>query len=74
MQLGDRYIFTPYAFCEGQDDSTPGKRTRTKETVTGRIVYIHPKGRFFTVEAVVHGHALRESFDLDQRPERGARQ
>lgn len=74
MQLGDRYSFTPYAFCEGQDDSTPGKRPRTKETVTGRIVYIHPKGRFFTVEAVVHGHALRESFGSVEQPKRSGQQ
>lgn len=30
--------------------------------MTGRIVYIHPKGRYFTLEAVVHGHTIRESF------------
>lgn len=63
-------MFTPYAFCEGQDDSIPGKRPRTKATVTGRIVYIHPKGRFFTVEAVVQGHSIRESFHLNKQPER----
>lgn len=28
----------------------------------GRVVYIHPERRYFTLEAMVNGYAIRESF------------
>lgn len=31
-------------------------------TMTGTVVYVHPKGRFHTVEFQVRGGTVRESF------------
>lgn len=61
MRVGDKYSFTPTAFEGEKDGALPGKTQKPRQ-VTGRIIYIHPKRRYFTAEAVVNGQTIRESF------------
>lgn len=43
-------------------------RERQKKCVAAVVVYIHPEGRFFTAEWVVHGDVkMRESFGIGNR-------
>lgn len=36
--------------------------TKNKQLKKGRVVYIHPRGRFVTVEFDFHGKKVRECF------------
>lgn len=65
MQIGDSYTWTPTAF-EGEASGTDSrdKRLRRARSVTGRIVYIHPQGRYFMAEAKVGNAVLRECFPM----------
>ena len=56
IAIGSEYRFTPSGFTEEKDSKSRGM------TLLGRVVYIHPQRRYFTVEAVLHGIAIRESF------------
>lgn len=40
----------------GVDNSDPGR------LMTGRVIYIHPKGRFYTVEFPVGSRTFRENY------------
>lgn len=55
MSIGDRVQVKP---C-----SEGGARG----VVMGRVVYIHPQHRYFTVEFDAGGGKLRESFPFDHR-------
>ena len=60
IKLGDRRTVKPVTF------SVTGKDGKEK-AVSGRVVYIHPKGRFCTLEfevGVLEAVKLRESFKL----------
>lgn len=63
IKLGAEYRFTPSAFV-GELDSAG---ERKKREVVGHIIYIHPARRFFTVEAAIHSHTIRESFLIIDR-------
>ena len=53
---GDTVTVRPVTFGSGCE--SPGGRLRT-----GKVVYVHPKGRFFTAEFEVGtGRKIRESF------------
>lgn len=58
IAIGRSYRFRPSAFVQ--------EKNADKESgvLTGRIVYIHPKRRFFTVEAEIHGMKISESFKI----------
>ena len=57
MELGDRVKRVPETF--GLSEHTgPGARP----ALTGTVVYIHPKGRYHTVEFILRGGRVRESF------------
>lgn len=66
MEIGDKYPFWPEAFCDEQSGALPGKSAQTRQLI-GRVIYIHPERRYFTVEAVVNGQAIRESFHFNQK-------
>lgn len=59
MQVGDTITFVPH-FMEGELRERHGKRQRPRE-VTGTVVWIHPKRRFFEVEYILNGTKLRQS-------------
>lgn len=64
MKLGDTYTWTPAAWA-GEISATPrGGKQIIPRSVTGRIIYIHPDRRYFTVEAVVIGGTIRESIKI----------
>ena len=60
IKIGDQYRFVPSAFV-GEKPSGTGKYEIPHE-LNGRVVYIHPERRFFTVEAELNGSKIRESF------------
>lgn len=59
-KLGQKVRFVPSCF-EGQKLTGPGGKLLDR-TLTGRVVYIHPKNRFYTVAAKCGDGVLRESF------------
>ena len=63
MRLGDKYTWRP-STDDGHKDARQGSR-RTPEDkhkqVTGRIIYIHPRRRFFVAEALFAHGRLREA-------------
>lgn len=56
MKVGDKVSRRPVSFGEREDRLAP------RPVMTGRIVYIHPKGRFHIVEFDTPGGPIRESF------------
>ena len=61
IKLGDRRSVHPVTFDPGQ--TKEGKQ----KTATGRVVYVHPKGRFCTLEFEIgarSGATIRERFQL----------
>lgn len=65
MQIGDSYTWTPAAFeGEASGSDSRDKRLRRTRSVTGRIVYIHPRRRYFLAEAKVGDAVIRECFPI----------
>lgn len=58
MKLGDPVLRTPETFY----DSDPKEGKANRHPITGEVIYIHPKGRYHTVEFETRGGKLRESF------------
>ena len=66
MRVGDKLVWTPSGF----DHEVSGQRAdrqRKLRSVTGRIVYIHPAGRYYLAEARVGGAVIRECFPMKNR-------
>ena len=66
MRVGDKLVWTPSGF----DHEVSGERAdrqRKLRSVTGRIVYIHPAGRYYLAEARVGGAVIRECFPMKKR-------
>ena len=61
MKLGDK-IEKKVRWTEVQEG--PRGRTTMKQrgTAIGKVVYIHPRGRFYTLEFAFPGGKFRESF------------
>ena len=57
MKLGDKVMRLPETFTDSGEDKRSLRRT-----VAGRVVYIHPKGYYHTVEFELNGGHVRESF------------
>ena len=69
--IPDIRVGQPYSFIP---TSCPGSFTRTREDehrrLTGRVVYVHPKGRYFLVEAETsRGQVIRECFQMTGGPD-----
>lgn len=57
MKVGDIVTRRPITFNEKEGEgNTPVKAMK------GRVVYVHPKGRYHTVEFQLRDGVLRESF------------
>lgn len=56
MKVGDKVLRQPVSFWERDDNHSP------KHFLPGRVVYIHPKGRFHIVEFETDGGKIREAF------------
>ena len=68
MQIGDKVRFTPaVSACETREGAH-GPRL-APQRVTGRVVYIHPRHRFYIVEWEIGGRRLRESRYFDSGEE-----
>lgn len=57
MKLGQRVTRYPETFHERD-----GERNAPRKATSGRVVYIHPQGRYHTVEFELRGGKVRESF------------
>ena len=59
-KLGQKVRFVPSCF-ENQKLTGPGGKLLDR-TLTGRVIYIHPKHRFYVVAARCGDAVIRESF------------
>ena len=68
MEIGDQITWLPAAFEGDKSRLKPGRseKLRRTQSVTGRIVYIHPKRRYFVAEAPLGDSVIRESFVIVQ--------
>lgn len=57
MKIGQIVERLPETICEMDD-----KARAIKKPLRGRVVYIHPKGRYHTVEFELRGGKVRETF------------
>ena len=57
MKLGDKVMRLPETFTDSGEDKRSLRRP-----VVGRVVYIHPKGHYHTVEFELNGGHVREIF------------
>lgn len=62
VRVGDKKQFVPSEFnaTTKMKDLATGKEV--SKSVVGRVVYVHPTGRYYTVEATVGDYTFRESF------------
>ena len=56
VKLGDRFSRKPAGFVAGEGDWC------WPVTLVWTVIYINPRTRYYTAEAVCHGSKLRESF------------
>lgn len=61
MKIGDAKTFVPSAFSELSRDGAQ-KRYSHPAHVKGKIIAINWRHRHFTVEGVVSGHIIRETY------------
>ena len=66
VKIGDKKVFVPAAFNGQIKVKNPVTGKPCEKSVAGRVVYIHPTGRYYTVEAKIEGHTIRESFGGDE--------
>ena len=62
VKIGDKKEFVPAAFNGQIKVKDPATGKECAKSVVGRVVYIHPTGRYYTVEAETEGRMIRESF------------
>ena len=62
VKIGDKKEFVPEAFNGQIKVKNPATGKECAKSVIGRVVYIHPAGRYYTVEANLDGRVIRESF------------
>lgn len=58
MTIGQKVVRTPESFYDTDLKSGKGN----KRPMSGRVCYIHPAGRYHTVEFQTRGGVIRESF------------
>lgn len=61
MRAGDQICFVPDAWVHGQGSETVLKM---EARVKGRVIYVHPKGRFYVAEGEVGGRTIREAYKI----------
>lgn len=65
MKIGDTRAFVPTEFSELSKDGRK-RRFRHQGKVTGTIIAINWTHRHFTLEFVVNGNTLHETFKFEQ--------
>ena len=61
VKIGDTVTRKPVTFLPGNDDElVRGKNDEV--LLRGKVVYVHPEGRYHTVEFMTAGGPIRESF------------
>lgn len=63
VQIGDSVVRKPETFAEFDWKVRKSRHVPMR----GKVVYIHPKGRFHTVEFTTPGGPIRESFQGVER-------
>ena len=59
VRIGDKKTFIPAAFrC--------GLPCDCERRVTGTVIWIHPRNRFYLVEVESNGYKWREAFAMDE--------
>ena len=61
MSVGDPILFMPDCWVHGQGSETIMSRTGA---VKGKVVYIHPRRRYYVAEGQVGGRTIREAFQI----------
>lgn len=61
MKVGDPVLFMPDCWAHGQGSDTIRAYTGP---IKGKIVYIHPKSRYYVAEGQVGGRTIREAFQI----------
>lgn len=62
IHIGAELQLVPETFKDGDE------KKHTRKAVTGKVVYIHPRHRFFDAEFKVRGGVIKESFPWPQEP------
>ena len=65
MKVGDKFTFTPSEWSTDKTRYASGMTIPIH--VKGKVVWIHPKKRFFLAEGQVHGVTVRETFPRERR-------
>lgn len=58
VQVGDTVLRKPETFRRYDEE----EKKHTQAAMRGKVVYVHPKGRYHTVEFMTSGGPIRESF------------
>lgn len=64
VKVGDRKQFIPAGFATHAKLIDPQTKQQVASCVVGRVVYIHPTRRYYTVEVAMNGTVFRESFQM----------
>ena len=71
VKVGDRIKCVPETFCPDWELSQEERFARANAgdwdhlTAEGIVTYVHPSGRYYTVEFDLHGKKIHESFTPD---------
>ncbi len=65
MKVGDKFTWIPSEWLTEKTKYANGMTIPSH--VKGRVIWIHPKKRFFMVEGEVHGIRIIESFPMERR-------
>ena len=63
VQIGDSVARKPVTFSRYDEE----EKKHTQAAMRGKVVYVHPKSRFHTVEFMTGGGPIRESFQGVER-------
>lgn len=58
VKVGDKVTFRP----EGWSDTEGEKPRSAGKVLRGRVIYVHPKRRYYVAEGEVDGVKIREAF------------
>lgn len=61
MKVGDPVLFVPDCWVHGQGSESLLNRTGA---VRGKVIYLHPSGRYYVAEGQVGGRTIREAFQI----------
>jgi len=64
IHIGDELKLKPKTFYNTDNDSNSGRNP--KAVLKGKVVYIHPKKRFFDAEFDLAGGKVKESFAFSE--------